>query len=97
MTNRYVLAAVLILQILCAAFFVSGIVATVLGLDVAPLDWRLVELIEVGAALGLILGIGSGPSRSVSRGRAQRALRRRSGWPRGRLWKSCTSISKIGR
>ena len=83
MTNRYVLAAILLVQILCAAFFVSGIAITVLGLDVGPLDWRYVELIEIGAALGLMLGIAVGgvalhQSRARTR-RAEAALRAASG------------------
>ena len=83
MTNRYVLAGILVIQVLCAAFFVSGIAATVLGLDVAPLDWQIVELIEIGAAVGLILGIAVGgialgQARARTR-RAEAALRAASG------------------
>ncbi len=83
MTNRYVLAGILVIQILCAAFFVSGIAASVLGLDIAPLDWQLVELIEIGAAFGLILGIAVGgialrQARARTR-RAEEALRAASG------------------
>jgi len=82
-TNRYVLAGILVIQVLCAAFFVSGIAATVLGLDVAPLDWQIVELIEIGAAVGLILGIAVGgialgQARARTR-RAEAALRAASG------------------
>lgn len=83
MTNRYVLAGILVIQVLCAAFFVSGIAATVFGLDVAPLDWQIVELIEIGAAFGLILGIAVGgialgQARARTR-RAEEALRAASG------------------
>lgn len=83
MTNRYVLAGILVIQVLCAAFFVSGIAASVLGLDIAPLDWQLVELIEIGAAFGLILGIVVGgialrEARARTR-RAEEALRAASG------------------
>lgn len=58
MRNRLFLGAVLLIQALCATFFVGGIVISVFGLTVAPLNWQLVELIEIGAALGLLLGIG---------------------------------------
>ncbi|MDP5085183.1 MAG: helix-turn-helix transcriptional regulator [Yoonia sp.] len=43
---------------LCAIFFVSQILGSVLG--VAPIAWQLSELIELGAALGLLLGVGFG-------------------------------------
>lgn len=49
---------VVVVQLLCAIFFVSQILASVLG--VAPISWQLHELIEVGAALGLLLGVGLG-------------------------------------
>ncbi|MFC3118617.1 helix-turn-helix transcriptional regulator [Jhaorihella thermophila] len=57
MTNRYVLIGLLVLQVLCAAFFVQDIVVSVLQLPVPPISWELYELIEIGAALGLILGV----------------------------------------
>ncbi|NND42103.1 MAG: LuxR family transcriptional regulator, partial [Silicimonas sp.] len=57
MGNRYVIAAILVVQALCAAFFVSDIVISVLGLPIAPLNWTFVELIEIGAAVGLVLGV----------------------------------------
>ena len=43
---------------LCAFFFVSQILASILG--VAPVSWRVHELIELGAALGLLLGVALG-------------------------------------
>lgn len=45
-----------VVQVICALVFVSDILATVLGLPFGPLDWQLRELMELGAALGLILG-----------------------------------------
>lgn len=57
MTNRVLIWALLILQILCAAFFVYDIVITLLGLPVAPVNWQLFELMEIGAAFGLIVGV----------------------------------------
>lgn len=57
MNNRYVLAAVLVVQILCALFFVSDILISVLGLPIAPISWTFVELIEIGAAVGLVIGV----------------------------------------
>lgn len=60
MNNRYVLGIVLAIQILCALFFVSDIVISVLGLPIAPISWTFVELIEIGAAIGLVIGVGVG-------------------------------------
>lgn len=56
MTNRYVLIGLLVLQVLCAAFFIQDIVISVLQLPVPPISWGLYEMIELGAALGLVLG-----------------------------------------
>ena len=57
MNNRYLIVAVLLIQVLCAAFFVSDIAILVLGLPIEPISWVFVELIEIGAAVGLILGV----------------------------------------
>ncbi|OAN70637.1 helix-turn-helix transcriptional regulator [Jannaschia sp. EhC01] len=50
-------AVVLAVQIICAIFFVSDIVLSVLGVPVAPVPWRFRELMEIGAASGLIIGV----------------------------------------
>ena len=71
MNSRIVLTLVVTLQVLCALFFVGEISVSVLGLPIAPLDWTLHELIEVGAALGLIIG-------SLIGGLALREARKRS-------------------
>lgn len=57
MNNPWVLFAVLVVEVLCAGFFVSGILISVLGLPIGPIDWRYQELIEIGAAIGLITGV----------------------------------------
>jgi DNA-binding CsgD family transcriptional regulator len=51
------LAIILVVQSLCAVFFVFDIVASVLGLRARPISWQIREVIELGAALGLILGV----------------------------------------
>lgn len=80
MTNRLLLVAILAVQIICATFFVSQILITVLGLNVGPFDWIYIELIEIGAALGLLLGVAMGAiALTQSRARAikaEEALRR---------------------
>lgn len=55
--GRVAVAAILSVQIVCTFFFVSQILISVLGLPVAPIDWAIYELIEIGAALGLVLGV----------------------------------------
>jgi DNA-binding CsgD family transcriptional regulator len=82
MTHRYVIAVILIVQVLCAFFFVSEILASVLGIPYQPLDWAFVELFEIGAAVGLLLGVvlgGLALRESFRRTRrAEEALRRAS-------------------
>lgn len=83
MTGRWLIAAILVVQAVCAFFFVSDIVASVLGLRVTPVSWQYRELMEIGAAVGLILGLGLGALalyRSVrAQKKAEDALRRASG------------------
>ncbi len=47
---------ILAIQVGCTLVFVSDIAISVLGLRSVPIDWQLRELIEIGAALGLVLG-----------------------------------------
>ena len=71
------------MQALCAVFFVSDIVSSVLGLRSTPISWRSRELIEIGAAVGLILGLLLGALALERAVRGQRLamerLRRASG------------------
>lgn len=83
MRNRLVIGSVLAVQSACAFFFVSDILTSVLGLEVQPLAWELRELLEIGASLGLILGVISGALMLTatirSRNLAEERLRRASG------------------
>lgn len=54
------LVAVLLVQALCALFFVSDILLSVMGLYVAPISWQSREILEIGAAIGLLLGLAMG-------------------------------------
>ncbi len=76
------LFAILAVQVACALFFVSDILASVLGLPVSPMPWELRELLEVGAAFGLVLGVVAGGlmlRRALrDRNRAEERLRRAS-------------------
>lgn len=83
MTRWLVLVAVIALQAICAVYFVADIGSSLLGLSVRPLNWQLVELLEIGAAIGLMLGvvlgaIALGRMRAKTR-RAEAALRLASG------------------
>lgn len=83
MRQTVTIAAILGVQALCAVFFVSDIVSSVLGLQVRPINWQLREFIEIGAALGLVLGLilGALVLRLVIKERndAAEGLRRASG------------------
>lgn len=58
MKINWFIAAILVVQVLCAAFFGWNILGALLGLP--PISWGLFELIEIGAAVGLLLGIATG-------------------------------------
>ena len=76
MRGRAGLVVVLAVQVACAFFFVSEIAISVFGLTSAPISWQLHEFIEIGAALGLILGVGLGAwALHQSRARTERAER----------------------
>ena len=60
MNNRLILTLVLLVQIVCAGFFVARILISVLGLPIGPVSWTFHELIELSAAFGLLLGVGLG-------------------------------------
>ncbi|WP_342076396.1 LuxR C-terminal-related transcriptional regulator [Yoonia sp. SS1-5] len=55
MRHRWSIVAIVGVQVLCAVFFVSQILASVMGF--APFSWQVHEMIELAAALGLVLGI----------------------------------------
>ncbi|MHA3979940.1 helix-turn-helix transcriptional regulator [Halovulum sp. GXIMD14794] len=43
-------------QLICTGFFIWDIGAALIGVRTAPISWQARELIEIGAALGLVLG-----------------------------------------
>lgn len=83
MSFKVFVLVTLTVQVLCAFFFISDIVLSVLGIYIPPINWQLREYIELGAALGLMLGIVSGAlavARSMrERHVAEEKLRRASG------------------
>lgn len=76
------IALVLLIQSLCAVFFSWDIITSVLGIETDPVAWELRELMEIGAATGLILGVILGAillrRALVERNRAEEKLRRAS-------------------
>ncbi len=55
MLNRWYIVAIVLVQLICATFFVSTILSSIFGF--APFSWQIYELIETGAAVGLFLGV----------------------------------------
>lgn len=83
LTRPWLYGVLLVVQIACAIFFVSDILLALLRVPVDPVPWRYRELMEIGAAFGLILGVALGALMlAASRRRtrtAERALRAASG------------------
>lgn len=78
-----IVTVILAVQALCALFFVSDILFSVLGIYARPIAWQTRELLEIGAALGLLLGFALGAvalyRMARDRRRAEEKLRRASG------------------
>lgn len=75
--------AIFIVQVLCAFFFVSDILSSVIGFQTAPISWEMREYLEISAAIGLIMGVALGAwmlwQALRGRHRAEERLRRASG------------------
>ncbi len=48
----------LALQLACALFLLYDISSSLFGLRIAPVNWQLYELFEIGATVALLLGVG---------------------------------------
>lgn len=74
---------IFLIQALCAFFFVSDILASILGIPTTPMSWEMREAMELAASFGLVLGVVVGGlllRRSFKdRNRAEERLRRASG------------------
>ncbi|MBV7408651.1 helix-turn-helix transcriptional regulator [Maritimibacter sp. DP1N21-5] len=55
--DRYFIAAALVIQALCAGFFIADMLSSTIGLRATPIPWQAREIIEIGAGFGLLLGI----------------------------------------
>lgn len=71
------------MQVACAFFFLSDIFFSVFGFQGRPISWELYELMEIGAAVGLVLAVilGAVMLRRTMRRQdaAEEKLRRASG------------------
>lgn len=54
------IVGILLVQVVCAAFFISDILSSYIGLSSDPVPWEFRELIEIGAACGLGIGVAFG-------------------------------------
>lgn len=83
LSKPWVFAAILVIQVVCAIFFVAEIMLAVLGIPLAPIPWTYHELIEIGAGVGLVMGVVLGAlllRATITRTkRAEAALRVASG------------------
>lgn len=81
--NTLIVLAILVVQAVCALFFVSDILFSVLGIYARPIAWQTREFLEIGASVGLVLGFVLGAVAffrlARERRRAEEKLRRASG------------------
>ena len=64
------------LQMLCGAYFLWEILASVLGLPIIPLRWEQREIVEIGATVGLLLGSLMGVALAITARREMRRAKR---------------------
>jgi DNA-binding CsgD family transcriptional regulator len=57
LTIRILLFLAVFIQVSSAGFFVSDILLTLFGVRANPVSWQTRELLQIGAALGLVLGL----------------------------------------
>ena len=78
-----VFALIFLAQALFAILFISDVFSSIFGFEDAPISWEMRELLEIGAALGLVIGMilgGLALRQSIrDRNKAQERLRRASG------------------
>jgi DNA-binding CsgD family transcriptional regulator len=88
MRQKWIVLAVLLVQVPCAAFFVYDILASVLGIETTPLSWEVREWMELSAALGLVLGVILG---AIMLTRAFRDRNRAE----ARLWRASGAFAEL--
>jgi len=55
-SDKNLILIALIIQVVCSVFFITDMASTVFGLSLMPTSWMLYELMEISAALGLVIG-----------------------------------------
>ncbi len=55
-SDKNIILVALIIQVLCAAFFIADMASTIFDLQLMPSSWMVYELMEISAALGLVIG-----------------------------------------
>jgi len=60
MKRSGLIATILVVQVLSALFFVSDIMIALIGWPVIAVNWQVHELIEIAAAISLVLGVVAG-------------------------------------
>lgn len=73
MKRRWIIAAIFAVQACCAVFFVFDTLSSIFNLRDTPLSWQTRELMEIGASLGLVLGLLLG-AYALLRSMAERRL-----------------------
>ncbi len=83
LSRNAALILIVLVQVVCSLFFIADILIGIFGIEREPLSWELRELIEIGAAIGLGLGVVFGAAmlaRILRRNRSMEdQLRRASG------------------
>lgn len=57
MRLKLIILTMVVVQAVGALFFISEIALSVLGIERQPIDWQLRELVEIGAAIALLIGL----------------------------------------
>lgn len=57
MRLKLIILTMVAVQAVGALFFISEIAFSVLGIERQPIDWQLRELMEIGAAIALLIGL----------------------------------------
>ena len=82
MKLKVLILLMVLVQAVGGLFFISDIAMSVLGIERQPIDWQIRELIEIGAAIALLIGLVMSAvllAQSQARlGRAEAQLRRAS-------------------
>ncbi len=80
--------AVVLIQLICTAFFIWDVGAAYIGIRSAPISWQTREMIEIGAAFGLLTGFVVGLRALIVTMRRNREIE-------GRLRAASTAFAKL--